>query len=209
MPKKHLISVLSATVFAIVSIILFQVISLAVISGYGETAKEAFALASSRQFGKTLIIIIVCAIIYLVSCFSNPKYIKIIFIVCGVISCIVGGYICIGTSIHFSGSPEIQAFAAPAVRLLSFSYGIAFPLLYALLCVLACGNDLKGNVVNQVISCACFVVLYTLIVNIASRLVGNISMSITVSACTAVAVTLFPSLNLDNIRAQMKKKIKL
>ena len=205
MPKKQLISVIFATAFAVVASILFQVISLVVISGYGDTAKEAFSLASSRQFGKLLIIIIVCAIIYLVSCFSNPKYTKTIFIVCGIISCIVGGYICIRTSIQFSGSSEIQAFAAPTVRLLSFTYGVAFPLFYTLLCILACGSDLKGNVINQAISCTCFVVLYTLIVNIASRLVGNISMSITVSACIAVAVTFFPALNLDNIKTQIKK----
>ena len=130
MPKKQLISVIFATAFAVVASILFQVISLVVISGYGDTAKEAFSLASSRQFGKLLIIIIVCAIIYLVSCFSNPKYTKTIFIVCGIISCIVGGYICIRTSIYFSGSSEIQAFAAPTVRLLSFTYGVAFPLFY-------------------------------------------------------------------------------
>ena len=110
MPKKQLISVIFATAFAVVASILFQVISLVVISGYGDTAKEAFSLASSRQFGKLLIIIIVCAIIYLVSCFSNPKYTKTIFIVCGIISCIVGGYICIRTSIYFSGyvKPNIE-----------------------------------------------------------------------------------------------------
>lgn len=206
MPKKQIFNVLSATAFSIISMVLFRFISLYFASWYGETAQEAFAAASSRQFGKTLIIVIICAIIYLVSSFSNPKYTKIIYITCGIISCLAGAYICMDTSIYFSGSAGVQAMAAPMVRLLAFTYGIAFPLLYLLQCILACGADLKGNIVNQAISSACFVVLYFVIGFISARLIGNISMSITVSACIAVVVIIFPSLNLNNIKAQIKNK---
>lgn len=206
MPKKQIVSVLTATAFSITAIVLFRLISLYFTSWYGETAQEAFAVASSRQFGKTLIVVIICAIIYLVSSFSNPKYTKIIYIVCGIISCLAGAYICMNTSIHFSGSAGVQALAAPMVRLLAFVYGIAFPLFYLLQCVLACGEDFKGNIINQAISCTCFVVLYFAIGFISARLIGNISMSITVSACIAVVVTIFPSINLNNIKAQIKHK---
>lgn len=206
MPKKQIVSVLTATALSIIAFVLFKVISLYFASWYGETAQEAFSVASSRQFGKTLIIVIICVIIYLVSSFSNPKYTKTIYIVCGIISCIAGAYICMNTSIYFSGSAEIQAMAAPMVRLLAFTYGIAFPLFYLLQCILACGTDSKGNIINQVISCTCFVVLYFVIGFISARLIGNIGMSITVSACIAVVVSIFPSLNLENIKSQIKNK---
>ncbi len=206
MPKKQLICVSTATAFSLLAMLLFRFISLYFASWYGASVQEAFSAASSRQFGKALVIMLICTIIYLVSCFSSPKHTKIIYIVCGIISCLAGAYICMGTSIYFSGSAELQALAAPMVRLFAFTYGIAFPMFYLLQCVLACGEDLKDNIINQAITCACFVVLYFVIGFISARLIGNISMSITVSSCIAVGVTVFPSLNLENIKAQVKNK---
>lgn len=48
--KKQLINVLTATAFTFLSMLLFKVVASSMIAGYGDFAKEAFAMAFLPSF---------------------------------------------------------------------------------------------------------------------------------------------------------------
>jgi hypothetical protein len=52
--KKQLANVVTATVFTILSMLLFRGIALLMLSAYGDYAKAAFIFASSKLFSKTI-----------------------------------------------------------------------------------------------------------------------------------------------------------
>lgn len=203
--KKQLINVLTATVFTFLSMLLFKVVASSMIAGYGDFAKEAFAMASSKLFSKVIILIIVSAIVYAVLSFTKAKYTKLLYIIWGIVTGIICFAVCAKTNIYYDGAAEIKAMATVAIRTHYFVYGIAFPLFQLLMCILACGKSLKANIVNQAISTVCFLLLFWIFSLVTLYLLSLLYLGIAIAACMAVIITYIPALNMEYIKTQIKK----
>ncbi len=85
------------------------------------------------------------------------------------------------------------------------AYGITFPLLHTLLCILGRGESIMEATINQVLSTGAFLVLF-LLFSIVVRYSELSFAKITVMACAAVAAIIAPALNLDKIKQGLKKR---
>ncbi len=202
--KKQLINVLTATLFTFLSMILFKVVALPMIAGYGDFAKEAFVLASSKLFSKIIILIIVSAIVYAVLSFTKAKYTKLLYTIWGIATVVICLAVCTTTNIYYDGAIEIKTMLTVAIRTLYFVYGIAFPLVQLLMCILACGENLKANIVNQAISIICFLLLFWIFSLVTLYLLSLLYLGTAIAACVAIIITYIPALNMEYIKAQIK-----
>lgn len=103
----------------------------------------------------------------------------------------------------FDGTPEVQALAVSGTRFFVYALGITFPVLHLILCIESCGDSLKDNLINQGITALIFLLLFLIFTRIVSIIINEVYQGITVAACLAAVITIFPALNIGNIRQQI------
>jgi len=163
--KKQIVGVVSATVLTVIAILGFKLIAFFYSSGFGEFAKGVTQLAISKHFAKIVIALIISTIILCAAGFAKTKLIKPLYVICGILVCLICFAICMRTGkyLFFDDSPEIKAMAVSATRLFVFVFCLAFPLLHLILSIQACGDSLKDNIINQVITMAIFPLLFAIL----------------------------------------------
>lgn len=206
--KKQIIGVVCATLLTIVAVFTFVIIAQSYSAGFGEFAKQSTQLAIEKHFRKYVAILLISTIVLCAMGFAPTKLIKALYVIWGILICAVCFVVCMRTGkyLFFDGTPEIKALAVPATRFFSFVYGIAFPLLHLILCIQACGNLLKDNLINQVITMLIFLILFGVFTYIIGIVISRIYLEMTIAACLSAAITIFPAMSMNTIRQQLKDR---
>ncbi len=204
--KKQIVGVVSAMVLTVIAILGFKLIAFFYSSGFGKIAKEVTQLAISKHFAKIVIVLIISTIVLCAAGFAKTKLIKPLYIIWGILICVVCFSVCMRTGkyLFIDDTPEIKAMAVSATRLFVFVFGLAFPLLHLILSIQACGDSLKDNVINQVITMVLFLLLFAILTFIIGVLTIGLHQGITIAACLSSVVIIFPALNMNSIRQQLK-----
>lgn len=204
--KRQTAGIISATILTLAAGWLFGVISTWAVAIFGAYKKEATAIITGELLRIYIPILLVSALVFLLLSLSKQKYIRFLYLLCGILSCVAALAVC-GSSLSFYGvEPELRAYCEEGARSLPFAYGIVFPVLHTLLCILSCGERIKNIFINQVLTTGVFLMLFLLLGNITIRVSALGSASIAIVACVAMAVIIAPALNLDRIRQQLKKE---
>lgn len=203
--KKQIIGVICATVLTVIAMFGFKLIASSYAGRFGEFAKEAAQLAISKHFDKVVTVLLISTIALCVMGFTKPKLIKPLYVIWGILICAVCFAVCMRTAKYpiFDGAPEVQALAVSGTRFFVYALGITFPMLHLILCVESCGNSLKDNLINQGITALIFLLLFLIFTQIVSIIINEVYQGITVAACLAAVITIFPALNMGNIRQQI------
>lgn len=206
--KNQIIGVVCATVLTLIAIFAFKMITQFYSAGFGEFAKESTQLAIEKHFGKYIAVLLISTIVLCAMSFAPTKLIKPLYVIWGILICAICFVVCMRTGkyLFFDGTPEIKALAVPATRFFAFVYGIAFPLLHLILCIQACGNSIKENAINQVITMLIFLILFGVLTYIIGILVSGIYQEITIAACLSAVITIFPAMSMNNIRQHIKNR---
>lgn len=210
--KKQIIGVITATAFVFLAMIVFRLIASVYAARFGQFAQQAIQLAMSKHFGNVAIILLVSMIGFLGIGFAKDKLIKPLYIVWGILACAACFAFCMRTGIYGkyglnSATPEIMAMAVPALRVLAFACGIAFPLLHMILCLQACGSSTKGNIINQGMVSVAFLLIFSILTYIIGIILSRINLEITIAACLSAVIMIFPAYNMDTIRRQVTNRI--
>lgn len=203
--KRQTNGVICATVLTVIAMFGFRLIASSYAGGFGEFAKEAAQLAIAKQFDKVVTVLLISTIALCVIGFTKPKLIKPLYVIWGILICAICFAVCMRTAKYpfFDGAPEVQTLAVIGTRFFAFALGIIFPVLHLILCVESCGDSLKDNLINQGITILIFLLLFLIFTRIVSIIVNEVYQGITVAACLAAVITIFPALNMGNIRQQI------
>lgn len=209
--KKQIIGVTMATAFVLFAMIIFQLIASVYAARFGQSAQQAIQLAISKHFGNVVMILLVSMIGFLGIGFAKTKLIKPLYIVWGLLACVACFALCMRTGVYGTYSmneatPEIKAMAVPALRVLAFAFGIAFPLLHLILCLQACGNSAKDNTINQGIVSLTYLLIIAVFTYIIGIIISKIYFEITIATCLSTVIMAFPAFNMDAIRQQVTNR---
>lgn len=203
--KRQAVGIIAATILTFAAVWLFGIISVSSMAVYGANAKEAAAIITATLLNRYVPVLLVSAVVFFLLGLSEQKFVYFLYLLCGIASCAATLVVCKSSLSFYGVVPEVWAICETAVKSMPLAYGITFPLLHTLLCILGRGESIMEATINQVLSTGAFLVLF-LLFSIVVRYSELSFAKITVMACAAVAAIIAPALNLDKIKQGLKKR---
>jgi len=205
--KRHIVGIASATVFTFAAGWLFGLISGSSVAMYGANVKEATVIITTALFRIYTPILLASAVVFSLLSLSKQKYVHFLYLLCGILSCVVTLVVCTSSLSFYGVTPELRVLCEEGAKSILLAYGIAFPILHTLLCILSYGERMEDVLINQALSTGIFLMLFVLFANVVMKPLPLSFMKITIEACLAAVITIAPTLNLNMIRQQIKKKV--